>query len=256
MIRARVAHDPPLTIVVLPLLNDGADALTVDPALDDEPEVDDDPDDDEESDAVEPDVDEPEIVEDVAVVVLEDDATVARPAYVCSASRPTPPTATVALARVERSTRVRRRSARSRRMIAAVSEGVFEFMPFTVRPCHVPAMETAWEAAGEMPARSECRADLAEAQGKRRARGSGAPRVTEQGVRHRARGDNGIAPVVELDQLGKQLGAHAMSVACDAVDDKTLLGHLTRRREPRCSEAAASACVRLEIAGEHCECAT
>lgn len=80
MIRARVAHDPPLTIVVLPLLNDGADALTVDPALDDEPEVDDDPDDDEESDAVEPDVDEPEIVEDVAVVVLEDDAAAARPA--------------------------------------------------------------------------------------------------------------------------------------------------------------------------------
>ena len=98
--------------MVLLLLDEGADVLTVDPAFDDD-----------ESDDEEFDDDELEVAADADVVVL--DAVVAVwPAYVCSASTPRPPTARTALPTVERSTRVRRRSARSRRVTADVSCGL------------------------------------------------------------------------------------------------------------------------------------
>lgn len=97
-------------MVVPALLDEGADVLAVDPEFDnDEPEVD-------ELD------DEPGVVaevEDVVPVAV----VVVWPAYVCSASTPRPATATTALVTVERSTRVRSRSARSRRTRAAVSAG-------------------------------------------------------------------------------------------------------------------------------------
>lgn len=115
-----------------PLLDDGADVLTV------APEVEDDEFDDEEPD-----------VADAGVVAI-----VLRPAYVCSASTPRPPTASTALVTVEKRTRVRSRSARSRRA-TAVSDGVCAggceallFMSLTLASRHVIPLHATWEAAG------------------------------------------------------------------------------------------------------------
>lgn len=124
------------------LLDDGADVLDIDPELDD-----DEPDDEELGDEV-------DVVPDVDVVVL-DAPLEARPAYVCSASTPRPATASTALVTVERSTRLRSRSARSRRAAAGVSRGLCDacceelpFMRSTVRPPHGIPMQATWEAAG------------------------------------------------------------------------------------------------------------
>ena len=45
-----------------------------------------------------------------------------------------------------------------------------------------------------------------------------APRVIHQRTGHRRGGHNGVPPPVQLDDLGQQLGAHAMAGACDRVD--------------------------------------
>ena len=123
---------------MLPLLDDGADALTVDPEVDDDEELD----------------DESDVVADADVVVL-DAALDERPAYVCSASTPRPATASAALVAVDRSTRVRSRSARSRRVTADVSCGPGEvgcecllFMRSTVAPRLGILMRATWEPAG------------------------------------------------------------------------------------------------------------
>src|SRR5258705_7980593 len=44
--------------------------------------------------------------------------------------------------------------------------------------------------------------------------------VVEELVRDTPRGDDRVAPVVELDELGQQLRAHPEAVAGDAVDDE------------------------------------
>lgn len=189
-------------MVVLPLLDDGADVLTVDP------EFEDDEFDDEALD------DEFEVVADADEVLL-DAELVLRPAYVCSASTPRPPTASTALATVEKSTRVRRRSARSRRA-TAVSGGVCEggceallFMPLTLASRHVIPLHATWEAAEK--------------------------------TRDRSAGGGERAQVQR--QLGEQLRARTVTGARDAIDRETLLGHLSsppqaapRRGSPvRCS---------------------
>ena len=125
---------------MLPLLDDGADVPTVDPEFDD----------DELDDELEVTADDDVVVPDA---VLEE-----RPAYVCSARTPRPATASTALVTVERSTRVRRRSARSLRVTADVSRGLCDggcerllFMPSTVGPRLEIPMRAAWEPAGNRP---------------------------------------------------------------------------------------------------------
>lgn len=93
--------------MVVPLLDDGAEVLAVDPEFDEDGSDDDVLDDELEDDALDgvPEVD----------VAAFDEVAVAWPAYVCSASTPRPPAASTALATVDSSTRKRSRSARSRR---------------------------------------------------------------------------------------------------------------------------------------------
>ena len=55
-------------------------------------------------------------------------------------------------------------------------------------------------------------------EGKNRTDGHCPPGVVEEIVRDGARRDDRIAPVIELDQLGQQLGAHPVPVAGDPVD--------------------------------------
>ena len=173
--------------MVLPLLDDGADVLTVDPAFEDDAF------DDEERDG------ELEAVADSGVVAL-DAVLVLRPAYVCSASTPRPPTASTALVTVVKSTRVRSRSARSRRA-TAVSDGVCAggceallFMSVThtgVAPCdpHARNLGSCWE------------------------------------TRSRSAGGGERAQVQR--RLGEQLRASTVTGAPDAIDGQTLLGHLS-----------------------------
>ena len=205
-------------MVVLPLLDDGAGVLTVDPEFV------------EEFDELE---DELEVAADDDVVAL-DAVLEVRPAYVCSASTPRPATPTTALVTVERSTRVRSRSARSRRMTADVCgelcdtccEGL-PFMRSRMRPRHGILMRATWEAAGKRRTRSAGSGAVAQVQRKRGTRRCGPPREREQTVRHHARSNDRIAPLVEHDQLRQQLRTGAMTCARDAIDHKALLGHLS-----------------------------
>src|SRR5258705_11536249 len=66
--------------------------------------------------------------------------------------------------------------------------------------------------------------------------------MVEELVRDAARGDDRVAPVVELDELGHQVGAHPEAVAGDAVDDElgppgAGRGRLTGPRAPTQPEA-------------------
>ena len=62
------------------------------------------------------------------------------------------------------------------------------------------------------------RTSRAEPEGQHRADGDGAAGVVEERVRDAAVADDRVAPVVEVDQLGEQLGAHPVAVAGDPVD--------------------------------------
>ncbi|HLY84366.1 MAG TPA: hypothetical protein VKQ71_15370, partial [Acidimicrobiales bacterium] len=66
---------------------------------------------------------------------------------------------------------------------------------------------------------------LPEQQGQRGAGGDGAPGVSLQGGGDGARVDDGVAPVVELDPLGKEVGAQAVARTGDRVDDDAAGAH-------------------------------
>src|SRR5882757_9538710 len=74
------------------------------------------------------------------------------------------------------------------------------------------------EPAGLAPLNGS-RRDTSEAEGENRADGDGPPGMVEERVGDATVADDGIAPVVELDQLGQELGAHAEPVARDPIDD-------------------------------------
>src|SRR5580704_8526834 len=57
-----------------------------------------------------------------------------------------------------------------------------------------------------------------EAQRKRRAARDSPARMSHNRRRDRTRTDDRVSPVVELDELGDQIGAHTVTIALDAVD--------------------------------------
>ena len=235
------AHDPPLTIVVLPEAEEGAELLTVEPDVDDESDD-------------EPEADEDVVADDVVAAELVAAAAVVLPATVSCASTPRPPTASAAPVAVERSTRLRRRKARSRRAAARFSvrscecgcEGL-EFISHTLTARDVMPIQTNWEPVGKrvLTQRSESATAvvLAQAQGKRGAGGRCATRVAEQCRRHCSRCDDRVAPFIEFDQLGEQLRAHAVSGARDAVDGEMQLAHLNSR-PPACVQPSSGVLLR------------
>src|ERR1700677_1346985 len=62
--------------------------------------------------------------------------------------------------------------------------------------------------------------DGGDPQSQGRAGGYGSPGVSFELWGNRLDGDNGVVPVVELDHLGQQFSAEAMSITDDRVDDQ------------------------------------
>lgn len=60
-------------------------------------------------------------------------------------------------------------------------------------------------------------------QGCARAVRHGTPSVIDEVVSDRARVEDGVAPVVQADALGKQLGTDPVGFACNRVNPKSLL---------------------------------